>query len=136
MHGRCAVPYCGIMPRVGLSHVAPQSCEMFCGFHPSTELFLPPAERSVPLSSSGTMVEWRDDVRPPMSCHVTPLSLLLRRKLSPPFPSRATNISPRLFLKALLMGWAVYRSSFLSICGTENVHERPLSVERQMRKGT
>ena len=74
---------------VASSHVAPQSCEMFCGVHPSTLAFLPPIESSVPRSSSGTIVEWRPFVRPPMSSHVRPSSRLRQRKLSLPSASIA-----------------------------------------------
>src|ERR1043166_8344165 len=90
--GRWALPSGGNGEATLLLQVAPQSVEVFWGDQPLMELFLPPMESSLPLSSSGTITEWRPPVRPPMSRQRMPSSVLRQRKLEASTPSMAKYI--------------------------------------------
>src|ERR1019366_402327 len=66
--GRCALPSGGNGDAVLSLHVAPQLVETLSGDQPLPLASFPPMESRLPLSSSGTIAEWRPPVRPPMSC--------------------------------------------------------------------
>src|SRR5262252_6875035 len=109
---------------------------MFCGDQPLTLALLPPMESKWPAVSSGTMVECRPPVRPPMSCQWTPSSRLCHRKLAVSPASVAKYTDPSGARKALVIGCGVQSCAGASRYGSVTVQVAPLLVETPILNGS